>query len=309
LGINRLTKLLAEDLSRAFTTTELRKFCEQIQRNIDLYSLTGYPTTGDVPRFDAATSLVDYFYKTNRLNTLLNTYMHASMYGFKGEKVVFSNIKQILQEMSESGYQYNRELNKFVIVEKKIKRTDWGFLEDGNFYDFCFVSVDICGNTKLVRKYDANLIQNTYLELMKSISEIILRRDGRIWVWEGDGGLLVFHLKDFVNQAIYSSIEILSTMPAFNATKNYIDDDLQIRIGINAGKTEYKKDNRTIQSDAIKEVKIIEKSYTSPMTISITPQTYQYIDSIIKRYLVKKTIQDKTIYQLKIPLLGENIGN
>jgi hypothetical protein len=307
LGINHLMSLLEEDLSRAFTTQELRKFCEQIQKNFDLYSLTGYPATAIIPKRDAARQIVAYFNKTNRLVSLLNEYIQSSIHGFKGEKVVFNNFKQILQEMSECGYKYSQEHDQVVIIEKTSKRSDWGFLEDGYSYNFCFVSVDICGNTKLVRKYDINLIQNTYLEFIKLITEIIIKREGRIWVWEGDGGLLVFHIKDSINQAIYSSIDILSSLPAFNATKNYLDENLEIRIAINAGKTEYKKDTRTIQSDAIKEVKIIEKSYTAPMTISITLKTYQYIDSIIKKYLIKKTISDKTIYQIKFPLLGENI--
>jgi len=169
--------------------------------------------------------------------------------------------------------------------------------------------IDICRNTKLVRKYDQELIRQTYINFKQYIKNIIEAYNGRIWIWEGDGGLVVFHIKDFINQAILSAIKILSNIPVFNLTLNALDDDLQIRIAMNSGTTEFKKDIMTIDSDTIIEVKKIEKDHTSPMTISVSKHTYQHINLNIRKYLEKKIINNLEVYQLKIPLIGEKIDN
>lgn len=304
MGISRLKRLIAEDLYRAFNISELKSFCSTIQMDLDLYKITGYSENLSIPTKEAAVKIVDYFHETKKLIPLLNLIIHAAKVGFKGEKVVFNNLKNIFHEINESGYKYNPEINKIVIIEKSGKRTDWGFLEEGLVYNFCFVSIDICDNSKLFRKYDTAIIRQTYQNFKNLIKNIIEKRDGRIWTWEGDGGVAAFHIKDYINQSVLAAIDILSAMPIFNTTSNYIDDDILIRIGINAGDAEYKNDIDMIDSESINKTKLIEKKHTYPMSISINYHTYQHLDSIIKNYFVNEMINGDLVYNLKMPLLG-----
>lgn len=149
------------------------------------------------------------------------------------------------------------------------------------------------------------MIRQTYNNFKNFIKGIIEKRDGRIWNWEGDGGLAAFHIKDFVKNGVLSSIDILSAMPIFNATSNFINEDILIRIGINSGEAEFKNDIMMIDSDAIQKTKLVEKKHTYPMTISITPNTYQHLDSIVKSQFRNETINNENIYILKFPLMGE----
>ncbi len=304
MGISRLKRLISEDLYRAFNLSELRKFCSIIQPDIDFYKLTGYTENLSIPTKEAAVKAVDYFHETKKLIPLLNLIIQSAIVGFKGEKVVFNNLKHIFHEIVESGYNYNPEINKIVIIEKSGKRTDWGFLEEGLIYNFCFVSIDICDNSKLFQKYETSIIRQTYQNFKNLIKNIIEKRDGRIWAWEGDGGIAAFHIKDYINQAVLAAIDILSAMPIFNATSNYIDDDILIRIGINAGDAEYKNDIDMIDSESINKAKIIEKKHTYPMSISIFYHTYQHLDAIIKNYFINEIINGELVYNLKMPLIG-----
>ncbi len=308
MGITRLKRLIAEDLYRAFTLSELKKFCWIVQSDLDLYKITGYTENLSIPIKEAAVNVVEYFHETKKLIPLLNLIIHSAKVGFKGEKVVFPGIKGILHEMQECGYKYNPELNKIIIIEKHGKRTDWGFLEEGLNYNFSFMSIDICDNSKLFQKYDTSIIRLTYQNFKNLIKSIIEKRDGRIWNWEGDGGVAAFHIKDYINQSILSAIDILSALPVFNTTSNYIDDDIIVRIGINTGDAEYKNDIDMIDSDSINKTKIIEKKHTYPMSISITYNTFQNLDSAIKKFFTNEIINGKSIYNLKMPLLGVKIA-
>ncbi len=304
MGISRLKRLITEDLSRAFDTNEFKKFCSMIQPDIDFYKLTGYPLHLNIPIKDIAKQTVEYFHKTNKIIPLLDAMVHTSQIGFKGEKVVFNNIKAIIFEMKECGFEYNSRLNKIVMIDDHGKRNDWGYLTEGVFYNFCFVSIDICGNSNFVRKYDSDSIHTTYLNFKKLVQNCVEKRNGRIWSWEGDGGLAVFHIEDFVNKAIFTAIEILASMPIFNLTSNYLDDDITIRIGINAGQAEYNKNLQMINSEAIADARKIEKHHTLPMTISVNHHVVQNVDVSIRNYFTFENINGRDVYQLKLPLLG-----
>lgn len=302
MGLSKLKILLTEALSRAFMTTQLQLFGREIDKNLDLYELTGFPRGCSIPRKDAAEQLVDYFFKLNKIVNLLELIINTQKFGFKGEKVNIYNLDFIIKEMEKCGYTYKNNLEKVVLSEKKIKRTDWGFLEEGKSYNFCFISIDICGNSRLVRKYDSYHIKETYNNFKKLVSECVIARNGRIWSWEGDGGLIAFLLDDFVNNAIFSSIDILNSLIKFNATINFLNENINIRIGINAGKAEYKKTTYLINSDSIELAKSIEKHHTEVGTISISKHTYQYLNLLIREFMKEKEINGLTIYQLRLPI-------
>lgn len=308
MGISRLKKLLSETLSRTFDTRDLQLFVRGIERNLDLYDLTGFLQNYTIPRKDAAEAVVDYFFRTKKVLKFLNLIVFTSKRGFKGENITFDGFGAILKEMEECGYKYSPELKKVVLINSdgNEKRNDWGFLEENKIYNFCFASVDICGNSKLVRKYDGTLIKETYKNFKKFVSSVVEYRKGRIWRWEGDGGLYVFHLNDFVKDSILTSIEIMSSMTLFNATANLLGEDLKIRIGINAGEAEYKNDASLIISDAIQKTGEIEKKYTIPETISISKHTAVHIDASIKNYFIETEVNGLNLYQIKIPIRREN---
>lgn len=303
MGLHRLKRLLVDDMTRSFTTSELQHFLDRVNgSNLSLYSLTGYPANSTIPGREAAKQIVDYCHKVNKFTRLLDSFVNVAREGFRGESVHFNNIKQIVKEMANCGYVYRRDLKKVVKVDSRTKRNDWGFLEENKIYNFCFVSVDICGNSRLVRKYDNSSIRSTYLNFKKMVNRIVESHNGRIWSWEGDGGLLAFHIKDIVNDALFASIELLSSMPVFNATQNYLNEPIKIRIGINGGAARYKGETATITSDAVEKARDIEKHYTKTMTISISKHTFQHVHVILRKYFQENGDDGESIYRLVLPI-------
>ncbi len=301
MGISRLKKLLTDELTMAFSIKDQQIFANLIDSSVDLYALTGYSSNTVIPVREAATQIVNYFHKTGKLVNLLNLYMSVALKGFRGEKVRFNNINMVMKESYECGFVYRKDLNKIVASESKVLRNDWGFLEEGKIYNFCFISIDICGNSKLVRKYPTDLINKTYQNYKNLVVSAIEKRNGRIWMWEGDGGIGAFHIKDPVNDAVLSSIDILTGMYIFNPTLNYLDEPINIRIAINSGEAKYKNDLTTIHSDSLDRVRDVEKKHTLPMSISITKHTVKYVNKLIRERLVFKDIKGDMLYSLAYP--------
>lgn len=303
MGLHRLKRLLVEDLTRSFTTSELQHLLDRINRdNLSLYNLTGYPANSIIPGREASKQIVDYCHKSGRFTRLLDIFIHVAQHGFRGESVHFNNIKQIVKEMAGCGYIYRKDLKKVVKVEANSIRNDWGFLEENKVYNFCFVSIDICGNSRMVRKYNIDDIRTTYLNFKNMVNKIAQSHNGRIWSWEGDGGLLAFHIKDIVNDALFASIEILSAMVVFNSTQNMLNEPIKIRIGINGGAARYKKETATVTSDAVEKARDIEKHHTRVMTISISKHTFQHVHVILRKYFQEAVDDGETVYRLLLPV-------
>lgn len=68
-----------------------------------------------------------------------------------------------------------------------------GVLRNGSDYVISMLRLDIVGNTELVRKYSKTLIESTYSDLRQIVEMASDRRNGRIWSWEGDGGIIAFY--------------------------------------------------------------------------------------------------------------------
>ena len=306
MGISRLKRLLSEALTRAFNTNQIQLFGRVVYPNLDLYELTGYPKNCTIPRKDAADELVSFFFDINKYPQFIELIIKTEHSGFKGEPVVIHNLKQIFKEVEECGFTYDTKLGKLLKKESNEKRNDWGFLEEGKVYNFCFASIDICGNSKLVRKYDGAKVKETYKYFKNMVVKAVENRNGRIWSWEGDGGLLVFHLNDSVNDAVFTSIEIMSSLLLMNSSLNLLGEDIVVRVGINAGDAEYKKDTQSIISDSIEIAKNIEKNHTIPSTISLSKNSFQHINSVIRGSFTEKEVNGLGVYQLELPIRSTN---
>lgn len=299
MGIARLKRLIAEDLYRSFTTAELQKIVADIDSKINLHSLTGYPENANIPRKEASDIILDYFHKSGNLPSFLTVYMTMSEKGYRGEKPIFHNLKIVRKELEECGYSYNETLKK--IISKDADSAGWGFLEENTVYNFCFVSVDICSNSRLIVTYSPEDVHETYSMFRKFVVNFAKKRNGIIWSWEGDGGIVVFHLGDTVNQAVFFAVDLLESMPIFNATLNHINgEDIRIRAGIHAGNAEFRKDTANINSDSIEKVRLVEKKMTDPLSISITQSTFSNVNRVLRNYFRPIEINGETVYRYDV---------
>ena len=154
-----------------------------------LHKLTGYPSTTIILAKKQVSKSSNIFIK-NQLNSFLSLYYEMSKTGYRGEKPTFHNMKLVIKEFEECGLLWNEQLRK--VVYKTAESSGWGYLQEGTQYNFCFVSVDICANSRLVVTYPAEAIAQTYSLFQTFVTNVQKKRNGVIWSWEGDGGLARF---------------------------------------------------------------------------------------------------------------------
>lgn len=202
---------------------------------------------------------------------------------FRGKRLQVKDIDVFFNSLARIGIVYDPSRRRLHHTREEIKRLkNWGSLRDGKTYDITVISVDIVGNSRLVRENGAKRMEKLYFELWKFLERKLDDYDGRMWSWAGDGGLLAFTFSEHVNRAAMCAIDIQSSLPLFNIVpSNPIDQRVELRLGIDTGPITFYSDTGRIVSDVINYAAHLEKAATQPGHVSLSERVVDACDGRI----------------------------
>jgi class 3 adenylate cyclase len=119
-------------------------------------------------------------------------------------------------------------------------------------------------------------MEKFYSFFWAALGERLSFYNGRIWSWAGDGGILAFTFKQHRIRAARFALEMQRVMPLVNShSRNPIDDEVAIRIGMHSGKVSFMSDTGKMISDVINMAAHLEKKGTEPGFVSITESIWK----------------------------------
>lgn len=269
-----LITLATKSVSESMDFNLMTHVAKDIIDGYDIFKRTGFRESMVIPQRDAARQIVQDMAKSGMFFYFMALLIQMQTTGYKGRVYNVSYLKEMIRIINdECGYIYDIE-NKLFVENPSMRRTrNWGAFLEGHDYIVSFLRLDIVGNSQLVRKYPENLIQATYSDLRKMVERAIDKRNGRIWNWEGDGGLVAFYFSSKSLLATLSGMEIINELFVYNLLHCRLGEPVQVRVAVNTGLCEYTEDfEELMKNDSIKETVQIESKHTKPdsMTISNT---------------------------------------
>ena len=131
--------------------------------------------------------------------------------------------------------------------------------------------LDIAGNSILVKENPKNLIEKAYNDLRKIVTQAVVSRLGRLWIWEGDGALLAFMLSNYSRMAIFSGIEILNEMLFYNKLDNPLNSEIRLRLSVHSGNIVYSgSDVECLKADIVRKATTLESKAAVPNSLVIS---------------------------------------
>jgi hypothetical protein len=275
-------KALVDSMSTELMIVIVRKLIP----NYDLHQRTGFPESIPVPKKDAAVQIMRDIRDDNYILKFINLLVDMHVSGHMGRPHPILNIKTIIREMYESGYLYDHSFKMFIENPKFQKTMNWGVIRDGDELITTFLRIDIVGNSNLVRENSQNSINEAYDTLRAIVENAIERRNGRIWCWEGDGGLAAFIFSNRDIHAMLAAMEIIHELFIFNRTNLLLDRELAVRIAVHSGPCMYTNNIENLKkNETIKKVIEIETNFAKPNMITLSNTTSQHFDDIILQQL------------------------
>ncbi len=164
-------------------------------------------------------------------------------------------------------------------------------LNDGDERNFCFLSIDVVDHSRFSSEFNLANINDTLIELHKWLNSIITnKKNGKELNWAGDGGIFYFLQEKVtdkaIDNAVSSSMDILNNLVDFNASHNQLKIDIRLRLGIDFGRTIYRKEPGDWYSDALNTAVKIQKM-APPDSVLITQQVYKNLAEQLKNPFAK----------------------
>jgi hypothetical protein len=279
----RLRNMLVSALSQSMDVHTMVHVARRIMVSYDIHARTGIPPTLSIPNKDAAKQIVEDMAQGGYLLTFVELLVTIHRNGFVGRKFRISRLQDIVGELLEDGYRFDREAGTFVEDAEQQRTQNWGVLQTGVYYHVGFLAIDVEGNSELVRRHGNELMDRVYADLRRIILRAIEKRDGRLWYWEGDGGLVAFYLGDVGTMAVKSGMEIIHELLLYNAMWNPLHVPLRVRLAVHTGQIEYSDDFQEIESaPAIKKVHDIEANFTPANSLTVSPTVFHALDPLLQ---------------------------
>ena len=271
-----LKNLLVETVSSTIKAKEIEEIGKMLSKGFDLNQLSSTPTHVTIAPRIAATVLVDHMEEKKNTADLIKLLTELDNNTILGRPLSIEGMDYFLQQLTMNGYVYDLRKRRVVTLKEDPQELpNWGALKEGKKYPVTVMSLDIVGNSELVKKHGVKTMKKVYTQLWNFLRHHLSHYDGRIWNWAGDGGILAFTFKNHIERSVKFACEVQRTISLFNIdAANPIDDTIQLRIGIHSGKLIYHNEAGQIVSEVINLAAHLEKQAAKPGYIAITDEVY-----------------------------------
>ena len=281
-----LKNLLIETVSGSLVADQIEALGQMLIPKLDIHEMSGKRSTFTLSPLMAAQVLVERFTETQQLGEFVKLLAEIDEETILGKEIHIEGLEYFFLKLTETGLVYDLDKRKIVrLKEDRNERRDWGALKNGRNYDVTVASMDIVGSSELVRRFGRNVMEKFYSFFWSSLKERLAIYNGRIWSWAGDGGILAFAFKKHQIRAVQFAVEIQRTMPLVNShSRNPIEEDVSVRIGMHCGKVAFMADTGRIISEVINLAAHLEKKGTRPGGVSITENIWKQLPEKLQAF-------------------------
>jgi class 3 adenylate cyclase len=282
-----LESLVVRSLSHSLPVDLMIKIAKKIIPDYDIHERSGFPPSISIPRVDAARQIFGDIQRAGSLLKLAETLIDMHYNGHMGRPVRVQFLDRIIAEVEAQGYRYSTADRVFVEAASREKTMGWGTLQEDGTYEFALLRADIVGNAKLVRMYDRDDVNTAFDKTRELVRNAVEKRNGRIWSWEGDGGLAAFYFVDKNIQATLCGMEIIHELFLFNLLQSPLPESLAVRLAVHAGPCKFLSSGKDIASETIRRVEEIESKFTKPDSLTVSPGIYTDLGGKLSQFFTQ----------------------
>lgn len=270
--------LAAKCLYESLNTDVMLRIARLVEPDYDLHARMGMSQNLSLQPMEAARQIVRDMADDNQLLPFAEALLRVDQEGLMGRPYPIQHLRRLIKALSDLGYQYDAASNLF-FENPKVKRSpDWGRLRLDADYHLALLRFDIVANTKLVKQHGPDAVRQVYHELRQRALAAVEKRQGRFWIWEGDGALAAFYFGHRGNLAVLAAMEILEELWWFNRTANPLGQDLQLRMAVHAGHIRYTPQEAELKKQETVQLVMDQESKTPVGHVSVSPAVEGTLD-------------------------------
>jgi len=181
---------------------------------------------------------------------------------------------------------------------------DWKSVVPGQEYTFCIMYIELLPSKEWSKKSGANHQEQMQTAFHDLIESRIGPHQGRIWMWNEWGGLVLFPHDGKKTNAVVLATRLLLNRVIMSIEGGPFKTLIDFKIALHLGVTPYQErgNTGTIVSDDVNFIFHLGTKYAEPNRLYLTAQVRDAIDTDLKQLLeADGDFEDKSLYILDSP--------
>ncbi len=192
----KIQQLLVRALNESMSTDLMVRLARRVVPDYDIRERTGFQRSMPIPSLEVAGQIARDLGAGIPLLRFVETLIEVDGSGVMGSRVKVRRLEPLMREVETLGYAYDEHARLFMETAEAARTRTWSYLQEGQVYELSFLKIDVVASSKLVREHAKAKIDRAYQDLQRIVVNAVYRRNGRVWLWEGDGGVLAFLFGD-----------------------------------------------------------------------------------------------------------------
>ena len=197
-------------LTSSLSVEQMNRFDKITKEDYDLYKSFGPSKGHAISVHEAAERITADMVKSGYYIDFVETLIKVDSVGYMGHKFPIRGLDDIIGDVTQAGYNFDKTTGLFFEDQNQQVTRNWGRLMEGDEKPVAVMRLDIAGNSLLVKNNPKQLVDKAFGDLRKLVTDAVVSRLGRLWIWEGDGALGVFMLGRYSSVAVFAAMEILN---------------------------------------------------------------------------------------------------
>src|SRR6056297_3619096 len=173
--INDMTEMLSKHLK----PNQIDEIGRMLLKRYNSHEKLGIDEHITIPRRKAAESLIDECLSRKKDEDLIKCLIELDGKDLLGKSVRFDGIEKFVKDLTSIGYIYDNKKRRI----KRLKDNpedlpNWGALREGKNYEVTVASIDIVGNSVLVKQFGMRKIEKVYAKFWALLRRVLSVYDG-----------------------------------------------------------------------------------------------------------------------------------
>lgn len=186
-----------------------------------------------------------------------------------------------------------------------ISGSNWNNIKPGQEYTFCFMFIELDQKKASKKTFGDRAMNNPLEPFVNFIERNVGAVNGKIWMWNDYGGLILFPFDGKKIDAILTCFRMIMARKIFSIEESGFNALISYRIVLHLGNTIYqtKGETGTIVSDSINTIFHLVHKFAEPGYFYLTKEVFQFTPPALKNMFIPAgTFEGREIMRMRQPL-------
>ena len=175
---------------------------------------------------------------------------------------------------------------------------------EGREYTFCFMYIELDESVEMERKYGRKTLSKALASFKRFIENAVRPFNGRIWMWTGMGGIILFPFDLRSSDALKCGFRIMLIKSLYDVEESVFPNFLSFRLALHIGNTVYRRgDTGNIISDSLNYIFHLGQQFAEPGNFYITEEMLLISHPAFVEYFYEQgEYEGRKIFRMRIPV-------